>query len=333
MVLVQQAYSDKKETTQRKMASRSRNQVSGAVQWPCTMEGCGKHFAREADLKRHQRTTKSHSNPTRVRNAKQRLPGHNGVVIEISSGSQELLDASSNSRSSSATPSLKGKEPIDHHEYPPAPYSYPPITTVSSASYPRLPPILPLGLPTSATRLNPPHSWTPSQPPWTHPSEFHSIIPPPHQPYYRLRISDHPPPQPFSRDSHDRSASISSSESRPHTPPPDTTETSQAPSIRPMEPVIDPSLEAESARALPYSYPSKAPSRSTGRKALHVTEDDDQYPRPAHITDGQPSHENPSDSQSRPRSPSVEERRHRSTPHPTDEIITQDGEPMLNPGN
>lgn len=31
--------------------------------WPCKINGCNKQFAREADLKRHQRTTKSHSMP------------------------------------------------------------------------------------------------------------------------------------------------------------------------------------------------------------------------------------------------------------------------------
>ncbi|KAH9923186.1 uncharacterized protein BXZ73DRAFT_51124, partial [Epithele typhae] len=32
--------------------------------WPCKMDGCKKVFAREADLKRHQRTTKTHSIPS-----------------------------------------------------------------------------------------------------------------------------------------------------------------------------------------------------------------------------------------------------------------------------
>lgn len=31
--------------------------------WPCKINGCNKEFAREADLKRHQRTTKVHSQP------------------------------------------------------------------------------------------------------------------------------------------------------------------------------------------------------------------------------------------------------------------------------
>jgi len=32
--------------------------------WPCKIHGCNKQFAREADLKRHQRTTKMHSMPS-----------------------------------------------------------------------------------------------------------------------------------------------------------------------------------------------------------------------------------------------------------------------------
>lgn len=35
-----------------------------ATSWPCKMNGCSKVFAREADLKRHQRTTRSHSVPS-----------------------------------------------------------------------------------------------------------------------------------------------------------------------------------------------------------------------------------------------------------------------------
>ncbi|KAJ4489239.1 hypothetical protein C8R41DRAFT_392758 [Lentinula lateritia] len=46
-------------TTKKKAAAKAKNQSNGV--WPCEMNGCNKQFAREADLKRHQRTTKLHS--------------------------------------------------------------------------------------------------------------------------------------------------------------------------------------------------------------------------------------------------------------------------------
>ncbi|KAJ3754652.1 hypothetical protein EV360DRAFT_51200, partial [Lentinula raphanica] len=51
----------KKETstTRKKAAAKAKNVQNGV--WPCDMNGCNKQFAREADLKRHQRTTKLHS--------------------------------------------------------------------------------------------------------------------------------------------------------------------------------------------------------------------------------------------------------------------------------
>ncbi|KAI0829043.1 hypothetical protein BC628DRAFT_1192832 [Trametes gibbosa] len=83
--------------------------------WPCKINGCNKVFAREADLKRHQRTTKTHSIPgfqcpqcdatfTRTdalrRHQKSR---HNGVVIEPSEEKEKHSGdgASSGSRSPS----------------------------------------------------------------------------------------------------------------------------------------------------------------------------------------------------------------------------------------
>ncbi|KAJ4470900.1 hypothetical protein J3R30DRAFT_1134797 [Lentinula aciculospora] len=49
----------KETTTTKKAAATAKN--SGHGVWPCEMNGCDKQFAREADLKRHQRTTKLHS--------------------------------------------------------------------------------------------------------------------------------------------------------------------------------------------------------------------------------------------------------------------------------
>ncbi|KAI0640235.1 hypothetical protein C8Q77DRAFT_120374 [Trametes polyzona] len=94
--------------------------------WPCKIDGCKKVFAREADLKRHQRTTKTHSIPgfqcpqcdatfTRTdalrRHQKSR---HNGVVIEPSEekGKHSGDGASSGSRS----PSPGGSPSRSHGE-------------------------------------------------------------------------------------------------------------------------------------------------------------------------------------------------------------------------
>lgn len=43
-------------------SQRKRPMTTGV--WPCKIHGCNKQFAREADLKRHQRTTKMHSMPS-----------------------------------------------------------------------------------------------------------------------------------------------------------------------------------------------------------------------------------------------------------------------------
>ncbi|KAI0321263.1 hypothetical protein OF83DRAFT_359421 [Amylostereum chailletii] len=76
--------------------SMSKGKKSETGIWPCKMDGCNREFAREADLKRHQRTTKSHTQPsfscpqcdakfTRTdalrRHQKSR---HNGIIIETS---------------------------------------------------------------------------------------------------------------------------------------------------------------------------------------------------------------------------------------------------------
>ena len=49
-------------TLNTKISMKRKPTVSGI--WPCKINGCNKQFAREADLKRHQRTTKLHSMPS-----------------------------------------------------------------------------------------------------------------------------------------------------------------------------------------------------------------------------------------------------------------------------
>lgn len=50
------------ESSSRKRTSKKKPPPTGI--WPCKINGCNKQFAREADLKRHQRTTKTHSMPS-----------------------------------------------------------------------------------------------------------------------------------------------------------------------------------------------------------------------------------------------------------------------------
>ncbi|KAF9236848.1 hypothetical protein BU15DRAFT_76573 [Melanogaster broomeanus] len=123
---------EKKETHKKKTPQQDRPPKKAADSgiWPCNIDGCNKQFAREADLKRHQRTTKLHSIPgfacpqcdarfTRTdalrRHQKSR---HNGVVIEptdVADRKKALRDdhpqsSGSKSKSRSISPSLKDKE-------------------------------------------------------------------------------------------------------------------------------------------------------------------------------------------------------------------------------
>ncbi|GJJ07699.1 hypothetical protein Clacol_001904 [Clathrus columnatus] len=60
----QQLQQNQQQPLSHQRASGSGRSDTGA--WPCLLDGCNKVFAREADLKRHQRTTKSHSIPGSV---------------------------------------------------------------------------------------------------------------------------------------------------------------------------------------------------------------------------------------------------------------------------
>ncbi|RPD82716.1 hypothetical protein L226DRAFT_607794 [Lentinus tigrinus ALCF2SS1-7] len=178
----------KKKTSSAASGSLKKKPDTGS--WPCKMDGCKKVFAREADLKRHQRTTKMHSVPgfqcpqcdatfTRTdalrRHQKSR---HNGVVIEPEQEKGKSVDGdSSGSRSVSPAGTVSvGQGEGSVNGSPPAGSNagsssrtssyYRPHTIQDSyySGYPppaRPPPGMimdphyppgPIGLPTSATR-------------------------------------------------------------------------------------------------------------------------------------------------------------------------------------
>ncbi|KAF8555110.1 hypothetical protein OG21DRAFT_1461393 [Imleria badia] len=218
---------DQKRDTHKKKTQHqdkpSPKKPSDSTVWPCRINGCNKQFAREADLKRHQRTTKLHSVPgfacpqcdarfTRTdalrRHQKSR---HNGVVIEptdgvdrrMSMGDEDPHSSGSRSKSRSRTPSSK-ENPAIPTSLPPSavppggPQSYyrqhtftgvmiPPPGVMVDSHYPHA-----VGLPTSEARLHQ-ASWQPA-PPWggdgsqpphmIHPGYAHPYYNAP-PPYYR----------------------------------------------------------------------------------------------------------------------------------------------------
>ncbi|KAF7977629.1 hypothetical protein HWV62_3032 [Athelia sp. TMB] len=121
---------DKKDASRKKTKSAGKaKKVSEAGVWPCKINGCNKQFAREADLKRHQRTTKSHSMPGFIGSAcpqcdatftrtdalrRHQKSRHNGVIIEpieTNKGEDGEDAGSSGSKNGSraTSPSGKGK--------------------------------------------------------------------------------------------------------------------------------------------------------------------------------------------------------------------------------
>ncbi|KAI0066600.1 hypothetical protein BV25DRAFT_1835609 [Artomyces pyxidatus] len=226
---------EEKKDTQKKKTPTKKKAETGV--WPCKMNGCNKEFAREADLKRHQRTTKLHSMPgfacpqceatfTRPfqtdalrRHQKSR---HNGVIIEPTenerpkgmsqAGDEEPVSGGSKSRSRSGTPGSKKAQtappaPLAHpHPGGPIPVFVPPRTPGGVVVDPNYP-----GLPTSAARMHP--GWIPA-PPWA--TEGHPLpYPPSYYPYYTHpgmlpppHMVGPPPPMP------------SGTPAGPHPPPP-----------------------------------------------------------------------------------------------------------------
>ncbi|KZT27490.1 hypothetical protein NEOLEDRAFT_1176521 [Neolentinus lepideus HHB14362 ss-1] len=207
---IKQSPEEKKEAAKKKAAAARKKTPSESGVWPCKINGCNKQFAREADLKRHQRTTKLHSTPgfrcpqcdasfTRTdalrRHQKSR---HNGVVIEP--GDEEKTgEGSSGSKSRSGSPAASGAKSTASASV----QTTIPVTVTQSSYYrphtmhagyipphpqtgeSHYPPSI--GLPTSATR----GSW-PGAPAWTpeggppQMGQFQSYYQP--SPYYRTSV-------------------------------------------------------------------------------------------------------------------------------------------------
>ncbi|KAF8131529.1 hypothetical protein EV363DRAFT_1330301 [Boletus edulis] len=370
----------KKDTSKKKKThpqdKPSPKKPSDSTVWPCSINGCNKQFAREADLKRHQRTTKLHSMPgfacpqcdarfTRTdalrRHQKSR---HNGVVIEptdgadrrTSAGDEDPHSSGSRSKSRSRTPSSKespaAPSPLPPSTVPPGgPQSYyrqhtftgvmiPPPGVMVDGHYPS-----PVGLPTSATRLHQ-ASWQPA-PPWAgdgsqqqqphmiHPGYVHPYYNPPPQ-YYRPGMVMHPSDavahQQISNciTSSNNGESSSSRTSSPvlavdpsldHTGMEDPPDTGDAEAV-----VIDPSLVSPPANSadngesyadgqvprIPKTGSSSPSSGDPPNEAGNDTEDEAIIVR--NMLSPCRGHSYPS-------------------PHsvPLDQILTEDGEPMLNP--
>ncbi|KAF9011278.1 hypothetical protein BDQ17DRAFT_1420672 [Cyathus striatus] len=194
----------KKESTAKKQPSPSKKKNGGSRMWPCKINGCNKQFAREADLKRHQRTTKLHSLPsfscpqceatfTRTdalrRHQKSR---HKGVVVEPSTDSgkketdeDEDTQMSPSPSSRDATPSSKSQDRTT-----PVQAQVATASTTTSSHYrdhtsmpfifPR-PAYPPVPLPEDATKLHPINTWEspwPGGPTGTLPSAYPMSLPP-----------------------------------------------------------------------------------------------------------------------------------------------------------
>ncbi|KIK38037.1 hypothetical protein CY34DRAFT_809750 [Suillus luteus UH-Slu-Lm8-n1] len=396
----------KKESQKRKTTQKKKVTETGV--WPCKIDGCNKQFAREADLKRHQRTTKLHSVPgfacpqcdatfTRTdalrRHQKSR---HNGVIIEPTEvekkkGSTEPRASGSQPHSRSPSPSSKGAEnPTDgaspslgalggpqgphsyyrQHTMPAGAYMPPPLGVIVEGQYPPN-----VGLPTSSARLHqatwPPGAWIPdgSQPPPMPPVGY------PHPAYYSYyRGMPHPPP-PSELMAHLQNGV------QPHSPSPcDDSSSTSSPTRTSMHsggdhpasgarnfqgnearsPVIDPSLDTSPVSPTASHKVSFKVNQTTVEVALSSTESE-----PSHAPDSiqSPSHVDPRSvphhSSSASTGGSIDERNElsreltsshdiespelfyatQSPPHThtferppeMEHMLTEDGEPMLNP--
>lgn len=349
--------------------------------WPCKINGCNKQFAREADLKRHQRTTKLHSMPsflcpmcdatfTRLdalrRHQKSR---HNGVLIDppgqdLKDDAEDDGSSGSQSKSRSTTPSSKGKEkssvpPVtqEHGQNAasgPSKY-YRQHTSTISPAYPARPPIMDpqyaqIALPTSATRLNLathwgyPHPW-PDGPPQQ--MGYQQLY---FNPHYRPNGPPGQPPPPTNTIPSQTlngpvvTQTISpTTRSAPQNPATDVKSTndgcSPANSSLPIiNPVLNPSdsttlTEEQVLQITQAAMNAMLEAEAERAKAEH------ERSTPSGSETEEPTEDSPREDNGTPSNDLVHEGPHTipgyslalARPEPMEHMLTEDGEPMLNP--
>ncbi|THU96862.1 hypothetical protein K435DRAFT_858123 [Dendrothele bispora CBS 962.96] len=386
----------KKESTSSKKKAIEKKKSGSSGVWPCKMNGCNKQFAREADLKRHQRTTKVHSMPgfacpqcdatfTRTdalrRHQKSR---HNGVVIEPMDQDKKDSDEGQSSRSSSEEPSSKGKEPATTSSLAQTVQGKPstsgPATGHTSYYHQRtgnMSPYVPTRL--TAAQWSNAHQWPDGQapPPMGSMAVFYIPATAP-SPYYRndnTSVASPPPASASSSRTHassqatDDNASRSSPETTPsarasptpgstsNSPRADKTHTDKkqkqtTSSIPNPPPAIDPSLGRSGS---PEASPSPTNEQMEQFKqvlSMDITQNgfrrvlDSANARGGSVEPNAHSAEK-ENTKSIPETPPVEERTKTGLkpsipehgygspmerPQPMEHMLTEDGEPMLNPG-
>ncbi|KAF9260868.1 hypothetical protein L218DRAFT_1002371 [Marasmius fiardii PR-910] len=397
---------DKKESTKKKAsAAKNMKKLQSTMGiWPCRMNGCTKQFAREADLKRHQRTTKLHSMPsfacpqcdatfTRTdalrRHQKSR---HNGAAEPVELGKEVDEPGQSSSRSSSATPSSKGKE-RENSTVPMVPMTEAiggastsslatPVTsyyrqhTANNINYapPRPAHYAQVNLPTSGSRPNS-NGWG-QAPPWPDGQGHPSMMPYMYiaSPYYRTNAVMVPPPiltpvsqtpgpsaffkPPRSRDSDDYKVSPDSPgsstsslmadiETNDDFPPTSSHQSNNDPSpshsssTQNFDQILSKAgMEAVSCEDSEQNHPASGMHEyATSRRTVGMGQDFDKTGNPTELTSANLDEGT--------RLPNLEvggdrERfRHRikehgygpriDRPEPMEHVLTDDGEPMLNP--
>ncbi|KIK71552.1 hypothetical protein GYMLUDRAFT_340100 [Collybiopsis luxurians FD-317 M1] len=358
----------RRTTTAKKNAAAKKKDGSSNGIWPCTLgNGCNKQFAREADLKRHQRTSKLHAMAgfacpqceatfTRTdalrRHQKTR---HNGAVFDPIDAEDSAPDTQGSAEASSSTsretmavpetvqgtPSASG--PATGHS------SYYREHTGTSPPYP------PQGRRVGSSEWSNGHAWPNGNPPPPPGRSTYMYVP---SPYYRpdgstasshsssaFRSSRSPPP----RSSHsDRPSSPSSTSSHSHHEEPNSPRAkSPAPltpaPIPPLPPPVQLErllLEANAARSAELRSEDDQCTQQSFESAIKPDRIWTQPSIDVTVREVDPDRDEDNSSSVASDSPisngSHLLREHEygarlSRPEPMEPILTENGEPMLNP--